>query len=170
MEWLWLVVSISVFSSHLISVSISLSLPRSLILELSVALIPTGNSPSQEWFLHVLIKFNCFHGGILSCIWLGSVIRLQVGLSVRWAPLFSKCFVLGKLGCLSITTEERWSGFIEISLILHKVTRLPPVMWPLELVLLLVTSSCNFISSSTEFTISFFPRDKPTILWINVLF
>lgn len=117
MEGLCLIISISVFSTDDICMSIGLSSPRGLIKQLRVGLKSTSNSAGSLRLGESIIMFNFLHRKLSVGIWFSSGVWLKISLSERSGPLFVKAWMRGKHRGFSISSEEVWSSFIKCSLI-----------------------------------------------------
>ena len=117
MEGFRLIISISIFSTDDICMSIGFSSPRGLIKQLRVSLKSTSNSAGSLRLGESIIMFNFLHRKLSVGIWFSSVVWLKISLSERSGPLFVKTWMRGKHRGFSISSEEVWSSFIKCSLI-----------------------------------------------------
>ena len=140
-EWLGLVVSVSILGSHNVSVSVLLGGPGSLIKQLSIGLESRGDGASSVALVEGIIVLNLTQWDLGVSIWLGSRGWLQVGLPESGAPLFVNSWMWGEHCCFTVTSEERWSGLIEVLLISHESLALESCMRCLEVTLLIEASS-----------------------------
>ena len=117
MEGFSLIISISVFSTDDVCMSIFLSSPRGLIEQLRVGLKSTSNSAGSRRLIESIIMFNFLHRKLSVGIWFSSGVWLEISLSERSGPFFVKAWMRGKHRGFTVASEEVWSRFVKCSLI-----------------------------------------------------
>ena len=88
MEWLSLIISISILCSEDISVGVVLSLPWCLVEQLCISLETGSNCAGSVSISECVIEFNFGDTEFLVSIGLSSIIWLQISLSESCAPFF----------------------------------------------------------------------------------
>ena len=176
-EWLILVVSISVLGSNNVRMRVLFRFPAGLVEELSIVL--------ESWRLvgwsftcfHCVVKLNVVHTSLQVSVWLGSGFWIQISFSEGCAPLFIQGWMRFQPGFLSITSEESRSFIVESLLISfesklleleNKIIYLPVgcpmLMSVLELLLFSKASTSYFGVSSSKFGITLWSWDETSIL------
>ena len=123
MEWLWLVVSVSVLCSLDVGVLVLLSGPGGLILDLHVDLETRSNGLLSVILTHLRVELTLISWQLLHGIWLRSYTRLEICLSESGGPLLVNAWMCLKHCFLAVSSEEGWSRLIKRFSVSHHTVK-----------------------------------------------
>jgi len=167
-EWLCLVVAVSILCSNNVGVLVCLRLPACLIKQLRVRLVSACNGARSIARLHLLVKSAFVNCELDMGVRFSSLLGLEICLSESGAPILIVAGMRLEHCCLSIATEEIGPGRVKSFLVLKKSVGLPSGVSFLKLVLLHKAPAGNLGGGSSELGVAIGSGNETCVVWDDV--